>query len=199
MPSAATSSANIWGIGWALLSISKILISPLWGGKNANIFSSQSGWKGEPSEWLTTPISLWVRVLEMPAFSKAEASVPPLLSPSWPLNFNGTLILCWNYPSWATQKPEKNMEQNKNESRQWTGIIILGAFLDWFPGTIQHLNSITCVLQCPPAAEQRHNETAGWSGNNVLHSILLHDCAYCCSLRCSHLNNKLLLLFLHAE
>lgn len=36
-----------------------------------------------------------------------------------------------------------------------------GAFLDWFPGNIQHLNSITCVLRCPPAAQQQHNETAG--------------------------------------
>lgn len=36
-----------------------------------------------------------------------------------------------------------------------------GAFLDWFPGNIQHLNSIACVLQCPPAAQQQYNETAG--------------------------------------
>ena len=35
-----------------------------------------------------------------------------------------------------------------------------GAFLDWFPGNIQHLNSIASVLQCPPAAQQ-YNETAG--------------------------------------
>lgn len=36
-----------------------------------------------------------------------------------------------------------------------------GAFLDWFPGNIQHLNSIASVLQCPPAAQQQYNETAG--------------------------------------
>lgn len=36
-----------------------------------------------------------------------------------------------------------------------------GAFLDWFPGNIQHLDSITSVLQCPPAAQQQYNETAG--------------------------------------
>lgn len=36
-----------------------------------------------------------------------------------------------------------------------------GPFLDWFPGNIQHLDSIARVLQCPPAAQQQHNETAG--------------------------------------
>ena len=35
-----------------------------------------------------------------------------------------------------------------------------GAFLDWFPGNIQHLNSIASVLQCPPAAQRQYNETA---------------------------------------
>lgn len=41
-----------------------------------------------------------------------------------------------------------------------------GAFLDWFPGNIQHLNSIACVLQCPPAAQQQYNETAGRAGQS---------------------------------
>ena len=87
----------------------------------------------------------------MSALSKAEASVPPLLSPSWSLNFNGTLILCWNYSFWVTQKPEKNMEQNKNESWQRTGIIILGLFLIGFQGIyntwIQSLLSFSVLQQ----------------------------------------------------
>lgn len=39
-----------------------------------------------------------------------------------------------------------------------------GAFLDWFPGNIQHLNSIASVLQCPPAARRQNNETADRAG-----------------------------------
>lgn len=105
----------------------------------------------ERSEDLTQPIQLWIRVPEMPALSKEEASVPPLLSPSWSLNFNGTLILCWKYSSWVTQKPEKNMEQNKNESWQRTGIIILGLFLIGFQGIyntwIQSLVSFSVLQQ----------------------------------------------------
>lgn len=148
--------------------------------KNANICSSQSSRKGEPSECLTTPISLWVRVLEMPAFSKAEASVPPLLSPSWPLNFNGTLILCWNYPSWVTQKPEKNMEQNKNESWHWTGIIILGLFLIGFQGIyntwIQSFVSFSVLQQQQQSSSDIMRPQSG--ADTMLHSTLLNDCAY---------------------
>lgn len=51
-----------------------------------------------------------------------------------------------------------------------------GAFLDWFPGNIQHLNSIASVLQCPPAAQRQYNETAGRAGtqkqDTLLHSPL---------------------------
>lgn len=38
-----------------------------------------------------------------------------------------------------------------------------GAFLDWFPGNIQHF-SIACVLLCPPAAQQQYNETTAGGG-----------------------------------
>lgn len=52
-----------------------------------------------------------------------------------------------------------------------------GAFLDWFPGNIQHFNSIACVLQCPPAAQQQYNETAGTAeqglSNKTLSCLLL--------------------------
>lgn len=110
-----------------------------------------------------TGAALWVTASETSALSKALASVPPLLlRPSWSLNVNGTLISRWNYSFWVTQKPGKNMEWNKNESWQQTGIIIIpGAFLDWLPGNTQHLNSIAGVLQCPPAAQRQNNETAG--------------------------------------
>lgn len=73
-----------------------------------------------------------------------------------------------------------------------------GAFLDWFPGNIQHLNSIACVLQCPPAAQQQYNETAGRAEqglrNRTLCCTLLSstrkssDCHCCCYM----------LQFLHA-
>ena len=47
-----------------------------------------------------------------------------------------------------------------------------GAFLDWFPGNIQDLNSISGVLQCPPAAMKQYNETASWvwSQSQYVHS-----------------------------
>lgn len=105
----------------------------------------------------------------MSAISKAEASVPPLLSPSWPLNFNGTSILCWNYPSWVTQNPEKNMEQNKNESWQWTRIIILGLFLIGFQGIyntwIQSLVSFSVLQHCSSGIMRQQAE---WSRDTLL-------------------------------
>lgn len=38
------------------------------------------------------------------------------------------------------------------------------AFLDWFPGNIQHLNSIASVLHYPLAAQQQNNETVARAG-----------------------------------
>lgn len=95
--------------------------------------------------------------------SKAEASVQPLLSPSWSLNFNGTLILCWNYSFWVSEKPEKNMEQNKNESWQQTGIIILGLFLIGFQGIYNTFQSLVsfCVLQQHSSSIMRLQQGGG--------------------------------------
>lgn len=47
-----------------------------------------------------------------------------------------------------------------------------GAFLDWFPGNIQHLNSIASVLQCPPAAQRQYNETAGRAATQKQDTLL---------------------------
>lgn len=52
------------------------------------------------------------------------------------------------------------------------------AFLDWFPGNIQHLNSIASVLHYPLAARQQNNETADRAGaqkqDALLHSPAFH-------------------------
>ncbi len=116
----------------------------------------------------------------MSALSKAVASVPPLLSPSWSLNFNGTLILCWNYSFWVTQKPEKNMEQNKNESWQRAGIIIPGLFLIGFQGIyntwIQSLLSFAVLQQHSgsimrqQAEQSRDSETRHFAALSSLQS-----------------------------
>lgn len=144
-------------------------------------FVFHSGWEQQRLENLTTPVQLWIRVPEMSALSKAEASVPPLLSPSWSLNFNGTLILCWNYSFWVTQKPEKNMEQNKNESWQQTGIIILGLFLIGFQGIYNTFQSLVSfgVLQQHSSSIMRQQGRAEPSR----HSGTRHFAAHC-SLQC---------------
>lgn len=112
----------------------------------------------------------------MSALSKAEASVPPLLSPSWSLNFNGTLILCWNYSFWVTQKPEKNMEQNKNESWQQTGIIILGLFLIGFQGIYNTFQSRVSfgVLQQHSSSIMRQQAERSRAGTQK-QGTLLHN------------------------
>lgn len=66
-----------------------------------------------------------------------------------------------------------------------------GAFLDWFPGNIQHLNSIASVLQCPPAAQRQYNETAGRAGTQK-QDTLLHSPLFSVGKQC------LLLLLFHA-
>ena len=172
--------------------------------KNANILCFfYSSWEQEP---VTTPIQLWIRVPEMSALSKAEASVPPLLSPSWSLNFNGTLILCWNYSFWVTQKPEKNMEQNKNESWQRTGIIILGLFLIGFQGIyntwIQSLLSFSVLQQHSGSimrqqAEQSRAEQsrAGTQKQDtLLHSPLFSEGKQWLPLLLSHADMLVMLL-----
>lgn len=146
----------------------------------------------------------------MSALSKAEASVPPLLSPSWSLNFNGTLILCCKYSFWVTQKPEKNMEQNKNESRQRTGIIILGLFLISFQGIyntwIQSLLSFSVLQQHSDSImrQQAEQSRAGTQKQDtLLHSplfsvgkqwlplLLLHATLLVMLLKVNKLLNKL--------
>lgn len=159
--------------------------------KNANILCFFTAAESrEESEDLTTPIELWIRVSEMSALSKAVASVPPLLSPSWSLNFNGTLILCWNYSFWVTQKPEKNMEQNKNESWQRAGIIILGLFLIGFQGIyntwIQSLLSFGVLQQHSSsimrqqAEQSRDSETRHFAALSVSSVWESSDCLCSC-------------------
>lgn len=49
-----------------------------------------------------------------------------------------------------------------------------GAFLDWFPGNIQDLNSIAGVLQCPPAVKEQYNEKARLSRESETRHFAAH-------------------------
>lgn len=64
----------------------------------------------------------------------------------------------------SDSKARENMEQNKNESQQQTGIIILGLFLIGFQGIFNTWIQSLLVLQCPPAAQRPYNETGGSRG-----------------------------------
>lgn len=76
---------------------------------------------------------------------------------------------------------ESQARENYGTKLKWImtadGDYYSGAFLDWFPGNIQHLNSIASVLQCPPAARQQYNETAGRAGTEK-QDTFLHSPVY---------------------
>lgn len=194
------SFVSVWWISWTSLLIYELLILllqgtirqyPLFFYSRAAVFR----WtQQERSKDLTAPI----RVPETWVLSKAQASVPPLLSPSWSLNFNGTLILCWDYSFWMTQKPEQNMEQNKNESWQWTRIIIPGLFLIGFQGIyntwIQSLVPFSVLQQRSSGImrqQAEHRKSRGWKQDTSQHNYGLVITAAVVPLLCESCQQKL--------